>query len=230
MPDSSRKTKLYIAEEQQILRDAYLPHFASHPKIEVVGSSSDTTPESVTEAIKSLTPDVVYLGGKALNAQVAERLERFREISPDLALVLAFASYDPDGLKSLKEFSRSASPGYALLLKHTIDTVEDVVQAVYTVMGRRIIVDAPVMEGLVGNGDSSPGFIGELSRRELEVMSWMAKGYRNDTIAEVLRVDPRTVERHINKHLQQAGEPHVDGKPARVRGNGVSPCHRAAAG
>lgn len=38
----------------------------------------------------------------------------------------------------------------------------------------------------------------ELTSRELEVLSWISKGLRNQTIAEILCVDPKTVERHIN--------------------------------
>lgn len=62
----------------------------------------------------------------------------------------------------------------------------------------RIIIDPMVMEGLIKTGDGHGAFLRDLSPRELEVLSWMAKGYRNDTIADVLSRDVKTVERHIN--------------------------------
>jgi len=62
----------------------------------------------------------------------------------------------------------------------------------------RIIVDPVVMEALVSTGDNRSGYLRELSPKALEVLSWMAKGYRNDTIAQVLSRDVRTVGRHIN--------------------------------
>ncbi|MEE9324388.1 MAG: response regulator transcription factor, partial [Dehalococcoidia bacterium] len=126
------------------------------------------------------------------------RLEMVRERCPDVAIVLLSAYYDVKGLKALREFSRGASVGCAYLLKHTIDTVEQLTQVIYSVAEGRIILDPTVMEGFIGTTDSGGSFLRELSPREVEVLSWMAKGYRNATIAEVLCLESKTVERHIN--------------------------------
>ena len=69
---------------------------------------------------------------------------------------------------------------------------------IFSVVEGRIIIDPMVMEGLIKTGDADNTFLRDLSPRELEVLSWMAKGYRNDTIADVLSRDVKTVERHIN--------------------------------
>lgn len=88
--------------------------------------------------------------------------------------------------------------GRAYLLKHTIDTVDQLIQVVCSVAQWRIIVDPMVMDGLINSADANGSLLSDLSPRELEVLSWMAKGFRNDTIAQVLSRDVRTVERHIN--------------------------------
>ena len=54
------------------------------------------------------------------------------------------------------------------------------------------------MEGMTATAETQSNLLKELSPRELEVLGWVAKGYRNDTIAQVLCLDVRTVERHIN--------------------------------
>ena len=61
-----------------------------------------------------------------------------------------------------------------------------------------MIVDPLVMEELIRTGDSGNGVVQELSPKEMEVLGWLAKGYRNDTIAGLLSRDVKTVERHIN--------------------------------
>ena len=53
--------------------------------------------------------------------------------------------------------------------------------------------------------ESKSSFLRELSPRELEVLSWMAKGYRNNTIGEVLCLKPKSVERHINNIYSKLG-------------------------
>ena len=166
-------------------------------------------------------PQVMLLGVKRVQVSTVETLEMLREAFPQLALVLMFAFYDAQGLKALREFSRGSSIGCAYLHKHTIDTVEQLTQVIYSVAAGRIIVDPAVMEGLIKAGDPHASFLGELSPKELEVLSWMAKGYRNETIADVLSRDVKTVERHINNiysKLQSCKfEESDDSKHPRVR-------------
>lgn len=127
-----------------------------------------------------------------------EKLNTLRQACPDVGIVLLFAFYDIQGIKALREFSKETSSGCAYLLKHTVDTVEQLTQVIFSVVEGRIIIDPMVMEGINNSGDANNNFLRELSPKELEVLSWIAKGYRNDTIADVLSRDVKTVERHIN--------------------------------
>ena len=194
----TRTVRLFLAEEQQILKEAYQSFFNQEAGIELLASSYDTSAESLIEAAREFQPNVMLLGVKMAEAATVEKLEKLRESCPDLALVLLFAFYDNQGIKALREFSKNASSGSAYLLKHTIDTAEQLTQVILSVAKGRIIIDPMVMEGLIRTGEAENSFLRELSPRELEVLSWTAKGYRNDTIADVLSCDVKTVERHIN--------------------------------
>jgi DNA-binding NarL/FixJ family response regulator len=217
---ATQKTiKIYLAEEQQILKEAYESFFKLQPGLDLLGSSDDISAESIVAAAHSLDPQVMVLGVKSVQAATVERLEKLREAQADLPIVLLFAVYDAQGIKALREFSRDAAVGCAYLLKHTVDTMEQLSQVISAVAQGRIIVDPMVMEGLIRTGDGQKGFLTDLSPRELEVLSWMAKGYRNDTIAQVLSRDVKTVERHINNiygKLQDADE-FDEGADRRVR-------------
>ena len=205
-PQPSRVIKIYIAEEQQILRQAYQSFFQPNPALEVVGTSGQTDGESLVTATTALDPDVLLLGIKILQPSVVQRLENIRQQCSGVAVVLLSASYDVKGIKALREFSRRATVGCAYLLKHTIDTVDQLTQVIQSVAEGRIILDPAVMEGLISTAESKSTFLKELSPRELEVLSWMAKGYRNNTIAEVLCLEPKTVERHINNIYGKMGK------------------------
>ena len=195
---ATKTVRLFLAEEQQILKEAYQSFFSQEPGIELLDSSWDTSLESLIAAAKQYKPNVMLLGVKMAEGATVEKLEKLREACPDVALVLLFAFYDNQGIKALREFSRNASSGSAYLLKHTVDTAEQLTQVIFSVAEGRIIIDPMVMEGLIRTGEAEGSFLRELSPRELEVLSWMAKGYRNDTIADVLSRDVKTVERHIN--------------------------------
>jgi DNA-binding NarL/FixJ family response regulator len=189
---------LFLAEEQQILREAYQSVFSAQPNVELLGSTADTSTDFLAGMVQALKPDVIILGVKAVHPCTVEKLEALREACPQMGLVLLLAMYDGQGIKALREFSRDSSTGCAYLLKHTIDTVEQLTQVVSSVAEGRIIVDPMVMEELIRTGDTGNGVVQELSPKEMEVLGWLAKGYRNDTIAGLLSRDVKTVERHIN--------------------------------
>ena len=205
MPSTAKTISMYIAEEQQILREAYQSFFLPHPDIEVVGASGDTDVESLTQSVSTLNPTVLLLGIKILQPGAVERLEALRSASESTSIVLLSAYYDVKGITALRRFSTGGSAGCAYLLKHTIDTVEQLTQVVTSVAEGRIILDQAVMEGLMSSPEATSPQLKELSPRELEVLSWMAKGYHNSTIAEVLCLEPKTVERHINNIYSKLG-------------------------
>ena len=60
-PATATKLGLYVAEEQGILRQAYESFFLSHSGIEVVGSSGDTSSESLQAAVTAFKPGVLLL-------------------------------------------------------------------------------------------------------------------------------------------------------------------------
>ena len=197
--------RLYLAEEQQILREAYRSFLGDHDVIVLLGYSGDTSAESLVGAATALKPNVMLLGVKSVNADTVEKLDMLREACPKVGIVLLFASSDIQGMRALRQFSGNATVGCAYLPKHTIDTADQLTQVIFSAAEGRITVDPRVMEELIRNGDAQGGFLNELSPRELEVLSWIAKGYRNETIANVLGRDVKTVERHINNIYGKLG-------------------------
>ena len=172
----ARTIKLYLAEEQQILREVYQSYFDLHPTIDLVGYSADSDAASLVEATTEFNPDILLLGVKTLQPATVEKLELIREAAPDAGIVLLTSLYDVQGVKALREFSRDASAGCAYMLKHTIDTMDQLAQIIWGVVEGRIIVGPPLMDVLMNTGEGNSSLLNELSPRELEVLGWMAKG------------------------------------------------------
>ena len=126
---------LFLAEEQQILREAYQSVFSAQPNIELLGSTADTSTDFLAGMVQALKPDVIILGVKAVQPCTVEKLGALREACPQMGMVLLLSMYDGQGIKALREFSRDSSTGCAYLLKHTIDTVEHLTQVVSSVAG-----------------------------------------------------------------------------------------------
>jgi two-component system response regulator NreC len=187
---SADRVRIYIAEEQRILRDAYQTFFMSRQDMEVAGTSDDTSAESVTRAAQALAPDLVLIGIRVLQLTSVEQLEAVRESCPDVPIVLLSAYYDDKGMKALREFTRATTSGWAYLLKHNVDTPEQLAQVVQSVAQGRIILDPAVMAGLMDARGGGTDVLKSLDPREMEVLSWVAKGYTNSAIAAALPPPP----------------------------------------
>ena len=201
-----RRVHLYVAEEQEIFRGIYASFFSDLAEIEVVHVSKDTSADGLVEEIIALRPDVALVGVKVLRPAVVEQLEAIRQACPDVALVLLSAIYDAHGLRALREFARSTSRGCAYLLKHTVDTPSQLAQVITGVNEGRIILDPVVMEGLITVMEPQAGLLQQLSPREREVLGLMAKGYRNSAVAEMLGLEVKTIDRHINSIYSKLDE------------------------
>lgn len=197
------KARLYIIEDQEILRRAYQAFFPIQPSLELVGLAADG--EDFPQAVASLQPDALVYSTRLLQTSILERLEHFRQRSPKTSLVLLSALYEVKAIKRLREFARKSSVGCAYLLKHSVDSTGQLAQLIHAVLEGRVILDPAIMEGLIAGGGGGANLLRELTRRELEVLNLMAQGYNNDAIAQILYLDTKTVERHINSVYVKTG-------------------------
>ena len=135
---------------------------------------------------------------------------------PKVGIVLLSALYDVKGIKRLRAFAKKSGAGCAYLFKHSVDTIQQLTQVIQAVSQGRVILDPVVMEGLIESGESKAAtFLKELTPRELEVLKWMAKGFKNHAIAEILCLELKTVERHINSIYSKLS-PAAESKHPRV--------------
>ena len=194
----SQTIKLFVAEEQMVLKEAYNSYFSYSPSFEAIGFIDGTSEDQLRAAISQDIPQVLLLGLKFLDFTVGKELEMIREVCPQTGLVLLFACYDPTGVKALREFSSDSQAGYAYLLKHNIDTADQLGKVVQGVAQRRIIVDPEIMEDLVDSATQESQLLLTLSPKEMQVLSWLARGYTNKTIADVLSRGTKSVERQVS--------------------------------
>ena len=91
-------------------------------------------------------------------------------------------------------------------------------RTMHDVAAGRTVLDPIMVEKLTvqkGIPENSP--IRDLTRREMEVLSLVAKACTNSTIASILYIQPRTVEHHINSIFSKIGISADSGQHARVQ-------------
>ena len=205
MATSTRTAQVFIAEEQELFRNAYMTVLARCEDIDIVGSAASLDEASLIDGLRATQPTALLLGVRELTADTVEQLRILRKEAPNAAVIVLSFSYDVKGISALREFSRRSSVGCAYLLKHTIGSVEQLVQVIDSVQEGRMIVDPGVLDELVTLKEPRSGMLKQLSPREMEVLGWMARAYRNNAIAQILHLEPKTVERHINNIYGKLG-------------------------
>lgn len=202
------RVRIYIVEEQEIFRQAYKAFFPVQQKIELMGVVDSEKIELTIAAIKMLKINTLLLGTKKLSPESVEKLEIIRDNDEEVGIVYLSSYYDLKGIKRLREFTKRGARGCAYLLKQSVDSMNQLTDVMISVAEGRVILDPVVMEGLIDAGESNSTILKELTTRELEVLNLMTKGYRNFSIADILCIDLKTVERHINNiYSKLAGMP-----------------------
>lgn len=194
--------RVLVVDDQELVREGLAMLLERASGVEVVGSAADG--HEALAFTQSLRPDIVLMDLRMPRMDGIEATRRIVEAHPDVA-VLALTTYPDD--RSLFAALRAGARGY--LTKDA--TVEEIVAALNTVVTGGTAL-APTVQGRVvsvalgGNHSSHDQRPHDrLTSREVEVLSSMADGLRNEQIAVRLGISVVTVKTHINHIFAKLG-------------------------
>ncbi len=207
------RIKVVIVGDQEVIRRAFGMLISLEPSISLVDALSDGL--EAVERVQELDPTVVVMDVKMPRLNGIAAAQQIREKAPDVGIILLSAHDDSD---YIREFLRDDPKGKAYLLKQTLGTMDELIRTIHDVAAGRTVLDPIMVEKLTAEkGISADSPLRELTRRELEVLSLMAKACTNSTIASILYIQPRTVEHHINSIFGKLGIVAGSGQHARVQ-------------
>jgi DNA-binding NarL/FixJ family response regulator len=191
--DGSIKLRVAIADDHPLIREGVRHLLEAQPDFEVCGEAVDGA--GALALVERLRPDVIVLdlAMPELNgiSAAAEFTARFPETRVVALTMHEEASY------VRKALSAGAS-GY--VVKRAV--TEGLVRAVRAVAGGGRYID-PLLAGLLAEiaADLRP----QLSQREREVLTQIARGFGNNEIAIDLNISPRTVETYKARITEKLG-------------------------
>lgn len=192
----SRTIRVVIADDSYLVRQALEHVLADAESIEIVGSCGDR--DNLLLTVEAQRPDVVVTDIRMPPTDTDEGIvvaRRLRETAPDVGVVILSQFADPRYGLALLE---SGSDGRAYLLKERVRYRGQLVAAIESVATGGSVIDAKVVEALVASrhqAEASP--LNELTPRELEILTYVARGHSNPAIADELVLTKRAVEKHI---------------------------------
>jgi DNA-binding NarL/FixJ family response regulator len=211
--NSETRIRVLIVDDQEVIREAFGMLLDSDPSVTLVGALGDG--ETAIEMVGTLEPNVIVMDVKMPGINGMEAARIIREQHPDIGIILLSAYDDSEFIRG---FLKDDPKGKAYLLKHTLGTMDELIRTIHDVAAGRTVLDPIMVERLTSQKDISQNSpLRDLTRRELEVLSLMAKACTNATIASILFIQPRTVEHHINSIFSKLEIVSENGQHARVQ-------------
>jgi DNA-binding NarL/FixJ family response regulator len=194
---TKRSIRIVIADDHGILREALRSFLHQQPEFEVVGEA--TTGQEVLEQCEALNPDIVIMDISMPSMNGIECAERLRKQNPDTR-ILALTSYDDD--EHLKECLLAGVNAYVLKKSFS----EDLKLALLTVFRGGTYIDAAItnrLRSLLRDDHHHGGLENNLSEREIQVISLIARGLSLKDVSSQLKISVKTVETYKARSLEK---------------------------
>lgn len=190
MNKQDNRIRVLVVEADGLLRDMLRTVLAGEPRLELVGATGD--PADAMRIAGAERPDVSLIGLDAESEHdalsVAQSISSARAGSR-----VVFLGERPDR-RTLAALPAFRAAGWSYLLRQSVTDVATLVRAIDGAAMGLVVLDPLVVESL-GRRETR---LSALTRRQLEVLSLMAKGYNNAAIARALVLEEKSVENHIN--------------------------------
>jgi two-component system, NarL family, response regulator DevR len=197
------KTRVFLLEDHEVMRQGLRMVLSAEPDIEVVGDAG--TVASALVRLSAVRPDVAILDVRLPDGDGISACRDIRSMLPDVACLM-FTAYEDD--QALLGAVMAGAAGY--VLKGT--PVRDVVDAVRVVATGKSILDAGATQRIIaqlqggspvsGQGDDR---VASLTAQEKRVLDLIGEGLTNRQIAERMSLAEKTAKNYVSALLMKLG-------------------------
>ena len=192
------KKSVFIVDDHQLMIDGLRKILGEMEDIEIIGLAENG--KNAIDKIPILSPDLVLMDLDMPNINGLEASKILLEMLPDLRIIILTMHGERPIVEKMMKIGVA---GY--LMKNTDQ--EELKLGISQVLKGEKYFQTEAFEGFVNSSELSKGvkemkLLSELSDREIEILSLIAKGKTSSEIADELCISSRTVETH-RKNIHQ---------------------------
>jgi DNA-binding NarL/FixJ family response regulator len=194
------KLRILLADDHKVMREGLRMVLAREPNMEVVGEANNGAEAiSLTEQLR---PDIVVMDVSMPEVNGLKATEALGASSPETKILILTRHGDASYVQRLLQ---AGANGY--VLKQS--AAEELVRAIRRVVAGQKYLDPAVTDQIIGTisvgGNSGRAPYGHLSRREQDVLRFVALGFLSKEIAAQLGISIKTVETHKTNAMIKTG-------------------------
>ena len=193
--------RVIIADDHPVVRIGVRNVLAAHGHFSVVAEAENGV-QAVAQSIE-LRPDVLLLDVQMPNTSGFDPVRQVASGAPETRIVLLTGSIQAE---HLAEAFNAGARGIVLkgaLTEQIASALLAVVEGYYWAQGRRIDHLAGVLTEMRSQVRKENNDRFNLTRRELEVIGLIVKGYSNRDIAKQFKLSEETVKRHLSNTFEK---------------------------
>jgi two-component system response regulator NreC len=201
-----KKTRLLIADDHSVVRDGIRMVLQSSPGYRIVAEADNG--ERAVELAERHSPDVVIMDISMPKMNGIEATERIKRLHPDIKVIILTVHEDEE---YVFQILRAGASGYVLKSAGKKEIFAAIKSAL---SGERFFspgISKIIVDGFVNRSDGKSHESKQietrqgqvLTKRETEILQYIAQGCTNRKIAETLFLSVRTVNTHRTNLMQK---------------------------
>lgn len=188
------KIRIMIVDDHEMMRLGLRTAFEPESDLAVVGEASNGA-EALAK-IATLDPQLVLMDVRMEKMGGIEACREIKSRYPHVRILMLTSYTNEDAV--ISSIMAGAS-GY--LLKHL--SRPELLRSIRLVASGQTLIDANATQQALDRISQTPGW--ELTEREREVLTLIARGYTNKQIADALTVTEKTARNHVSHILEKLG-------------------------